>query len=104
MTPDEYCREIEAYLTRKNDGHLIRIVGPGFRPVRGWAEQGVPFKIAYAGIDRYVRALLRERAAPAAACTSITASTTCSTRSTRGAAPSASAAVVRREARRTAPA
>jgi biotin-[acetyl-CoA-carboxylase] ligase BirA-like protein len=53
VTPDAYCREIEAYLTRKNDGHLIRIVGPSFARVCGWAEQGVPLKIAYAGIDRY---------------------------------------------------
>ena len=53
MTPDAYCREIEAYLTRKNDGHLIRIVGPSFARVCSWAEQGVPFKIACAGIDRY---------------------------------------------------
>ena len=53
MMPDEYCREIEAYLTRKNDGHLVRIVGPSFERVRGWAEQGVPLKIAYAGIDRH---------------------------------------------------
>ena len=53
MTPELYCREIEAYLTRKNDGHLIRIVGPSFTRVCGWAEQGVPLKIAFAGIDRY---------------------------------------------------
>jgi hypothetical protein len=53
VTPDAYCREIEAYLTRKNDGHLIRIVGPSFARVCGWAEQGVPLKIACAGIDRY---------------------------------------------------
>jgi len=53
VTPDAYCREIEAYLTRKNDGHLIRIVGPSFARVCGWAEQGVPLKVAYAGIDRY---------------------------------------------------
>ena len=53
MTPDAYCREIEAYLTRKNDGHLIRIVGPSFARVCGWAEQGVPLKIAFAGIDRH---------------------------------------------------
>ena len=53
MTPDAYCREIEAYLTRKNDGHLIRIVGPSFARVCSWAEQGVPLKIACAGIDRY---------------------------------------------------
>jgi hypothetical protein len=51
--PDDYCREIEAYLTRKNDGHLVRIVGPSFERVRGWAEQGVPLKVAFAGIDRH---------------------------------------------------
>ncbi len=53
MTPDAYCREIEAYLTRKNDGHLIRIVGPSFDRVRGWAEQGIPVKVAFQGIDRH---------------------------------------------------
>jgi hypothetical protein len=53
VMPDEYCREIEAYLTRKNDGHLVRIVGPSFERVRGWAEQGVPLKVAFAGIDRH---------------------------------------------------
>ena len=52
MTPDEYCRAIEAHVTRKNDGHLIRIVGPAFELVRGWAEQGIPFKVACYGIDR----------------------------------------------------
>ncbi len=49
----EYCREIETYLCRRNEGHLIRIVGPAFERVRGWAEQGVPLKIAFRGIDRY---------------------------------------------------
>ncbi|MCA1562478.1 MAG: hypothetical protein LC804_20175 [Acidobacteria bacterium] len=49
----EYCREIEAYLCRKNAGHLIRVVGPAFELVRGWAFQGVPLKIAFRGIDRY---------------------------------------------------
>jgi hypothetical protein len=53
VTSDEYCREIEAYLCRKNDGHLIRIVGPSFERVCGWAAQGVPFRIACQGIDRY---------------------------------------------------
>jgi hypothetical protein len=53
LTDDEYCREIEAYLCRKNDGHLIRIVGPSFERVRGWAAQGIPLKIAFQGIDRY---------------------------------------------------
>ncbi len=53
MTTDVYCREIEAYLCRKNDGHLIRIVGPSFERVCGWAAQGIPFKIACRGIDAY---------------------------------------------------
>jgi hypothetical protein len=53
VTPDEYCREIEAYLCRKNDGHLIRIVGPSFERVCGWSTQGIPFKIACQGIDNY---------------------------------------------------
>lgn len=50
---DDYCREIEAYLCRRNDGHLIRIVGPSFERVRGWAAQGIPLKVAYQGIDAY---------------------------------------------------
>ena len=49
----EYCRKLEAYLCRKNDGHLIRIAGPAFETVRRWAEQGIPFKVACQGIDRY---------------------------------------------------
>jgi hypothetical protein len=53
MSPGEFCREIETYLCRKNDGHLIRIVGPVFEKVCAWASQGVPIKIAYRGIDRY---------------------------------------------------
>ena len=53
MTSDEYCRELEAYLCRKNDGHLIRIVGPSFERVCSWAAQGIPFKIACQGIDTY---------------------------------------------------
>jgi hypothetical protein len=49
----EYCRQLEAYLCRKNGGHLVRIVGPAFELVRGWASAGVPLKIACGGIDRY---------------------------------------------------
>ena len=52
MDSPDYCREIEAYLCRKNDGHLIRITGPSFELVSGWAEQGVPLKVAFGGIDR----------------------------------------------------
>jgi hypothetical protein len=57
---DEYCREIETYLCRKNDGHLIRVVGPSFGIVSGWAEQGVPLKIAFSGIDRYFERYYRK--------------------------------------------
>jgi hypothetical protein len=57
---DEYCRQIEAYLCRKNDGHLIRVVGPSFEVVSGWASQGVPIKIAFAGIDRYFERYYRK--------------------------------------------
>jgi hypothetical protein len=49
-----YCREIEAYLCRKNGGHLIRIVGPAFEKVNAWHGAGVPLKIVFRGIDRYV--------------------------------------------------
>jgi hypothetical protein len=53
VAPEDYCREIEAYLCRKNDGHLIRIVGPAFEQVTGWAREGIPLKVALAGVDRY---------------------------------------------------
>lgn len=53
MPADEYCRRIERYLTQKNDGHLIRIVGPAFERVLGWAAQGIPLNVAFKGIDRY---------------------------------------------------
>lgn len=47
----EYCRRIEDHLTRTNAGHLVRIVGPGFELVRGWADAGVPLSVVYRGID-----------------------------------------------------
>jgi len=50
---ESYARDLEAYLCRKNDGHLIRITGAAFEQVQGWAGQGVPLKVAQAGIDRY---------------------------------------------------
>src|SRR5262249_60738506 len=50
---EDYCREIETYLCQKNDGHLIRVVGPSFEIVSSWATRGVPIKIAFEGIDRY---------------------------------------------------
>lgn len=53
IDPETYCREIEAYLCRKNDGHLIRIVGPAFEQVSQWAQEGIPLKVAFVGIERY---------------------------------------------------
>ena len=52
MDPGAYCREIETYLCRKNEGHLVRIVGPAFERVCGWAEAGVPIQVVVRGIDR----------------------------------------------------
>jgi hypothetical protein len=56
----DFCREIETYLCRKNDGHLIRVTGPSFDLVAGWAAQGVPFKVACEGIDRYFERYYRK--------------------------------------------
>lgn len=53
MDPAEYCREIETYLCRKNEGHLVRVVGPVFEKVSSWAAQGVPLAVAFKGIDQY---------------------------------------------------
>lgn len=53
LEPENYCRELENYLCRKNDGHLVRIVGPAFERVSDWARQGIPIGVACAGIDTY---------------------------------------------------
>lgn len=58
--PAHYCREIETYLCQKNDGHLIRVVGPSFDMVSRWAVDGVPLKIALRGIDRYFERYYRK--------------------------------------------
>jgi hypothetical protein len=50
--PAEYVREVEAYLCQRNRGHLVRVVGPAFELVRGWASSGVPLKVTFRGIDR----------------------------------------------------
>ena len=50
--PGEYARQVERYLCQKNRGHLVRVVGPAFEMVCGWATTGVPLKIALRGIDR----------------------------------------------------
>lgn len=56
----DFCHEIETYLCRKNDGHLIRVTGPSFELVSSWAVQGIPLKVAYAGIDRYFERYYRK--------------------------------------------
>jgi hypothetical protein len=56
----DFCRDLETYLCRKNDGHLIRVTGPSFDLVAGWAAQGVPFKVACEGIDRYFERYYRK--------------------------------------------
>ena len=56
MDAGEYCRAVESYLCRQNDGHLIRIVGPAFEMVCGWAKAGIPLSVVRRGIDqRYSR-------------------------------------------------
>jgi hypothetical protein len=49
----DYVRAIEKHVCLKNDGHLIRIVGPAFEIVSRWERDGVPLKVALRGIDRY---------------------------------------------------
>ena len=56
----DYCRAIETHLCQKNDGHLIRVVGPSFALVSGWAAEGVPLKVACRGIDRYFERYYRK--------------------------------------------
>jgi hypothetical protein len=56
----DYCRQIETYLCRKNDGHLIRVVGPSFDLVSRWEADGVPIKVAFRGIDRYFERYYRK--------------------------------------------
>ena len=60
MSTESYCRDLEAYLCRKNEGHLIRITGPAFERVSRWAADGIPFKVACAGIDRYFERYYRK--------------------------------------------
>ena len=50
--PAEYARQVERHLCQRNHGHLIRVVGPAFELVTGWAAAGVPLKVAFLGIDR----------------------------------------------------
>jgi hypothetical protein len=56
----DFCSQIETYLCKKNDGHLIRVAGPSFDVVSSWADQGIPLKVAYEGIDRYFERYYRK--------------------------------------------
>ena len=48
----EYCRAVEAHLTRANSGHLVRIVGPAFSLVREWEAAGIPLSVVQRAIDQ----------------------------------------------------
>lgn len=48
----DYCRQVEAHLTRINGGHLVRVVGPGFALVKRWADEGVPLSVVFRGIEQ----------------------------------------------------
>jgi hypothetical protein len=47
----DFCRRVEEHLTRVNQGQIIRVVGPAFELVRGWALEGMPLSIVMHGID-----------------------------------------------------
>jgi len=47
----DYCRQVEAHLTRINGGHLVRVVGPGFALVKQWADDGVPLSVVFRAIE-----------------------------------------------------
>lgn len=48
----DYCRAIEAHLTRVNGGHLVRVVGPAFSLVREWESAGIPLSVVQRAIDQ----------------------------------------------------
>ena len=52
-----YCRAVEAHLCRMNGGHLVRIVGPAFELVSGWAREGIPERVVLHGVDRTIARL-----------------------------------------------
>ena len=52
MSSARYCRDVESYLCRKNDGHLIRIVGPAFELVCRWEARRIPLSVIQRAIDR----------------------------------------------------
>jgi hypothetical protein len=57
LTPEDYgryCKALEDHLFRRAGGNIIKIVGPTFEMVCGWASRGIPVNVAQRGIDRYV--------------------------------------------------
>jgi len=52
LSTGEYCRAVESLLCRKNDGHLIRVVGPAFEMVCSWEKIGIPLGIIERAIER----------------------------------------------------
>jgi len=48
----DYCRQVEAHLTRVNGGHLVRVVGPGFALVKQWADEGIPLSVVFRAIEQ----------------------------------------------------
>jgi len=48
----DYCRQVEAYLTRINGGHMVRVVGAGFALVKQWADEGVPLSVVFRAIEQ----------------------------------------------------
>jgi hypothetical protein len=52
-----FCRAVEAHLCRVNGGHLVRIVGPAFELVAGWARDGMPLRVVLHGVDRTITRL-----------------------------------------------
>ena len=73
-----FCRAVEAHLCRVNGGHLVRIVGPAFELVAGWAKEGMPLRIVLHGVDRTSHGSPR-RGLAVAPCGSSSARPTCVT-------------------------
>lgn len=48
----DYCRQVEAHLTRVNGGHLVRVVGPGFALVKQWADEEIPLSVVFRAIEQ----------------------------------------------------
>ncbi len=48
----DFCRQVEAHLTRINGGHMVRVVGAGFTLVKQWADDGVPLSVVFRAIEQ----------------------------------------------------